>query len=149
MIRYLIGALMVMVGVAAAMQAPVNAALARRSSVPQAVVISFAVSFIVGAVALILVALTNGKIAPTGLRGTPWWQFTGGLMGAAIVFSATAFVPRLGALGAVAALVTGQFLGGALIDRFGLVGMPMVQLTWSRLVGLGLLSLGGFLVVRR
>jgi Uncharacterized protein conserved in bacteria len=149
MIRYVIGALMVLVGVVAAMQAPVNAALARRSSVPQAVVVSFAVSFIIGALVLLIVAFTQGKVTPTGLREAPWWQFTGGLIGATIVFGATAFVPRLGALGVVAALVAGQFLGGALIDRFGLVGMPIVQLTWSRLVGLGLLSLGGFLVVRR
>lgn len=149
MIRYAIGALMVLVGVAAAMQAPVNAALARRSSVAQAVMISFAVSFIIGALVLLLLAFTQGGVGSGGLRGAPWWQFTGGLIGATIVFSATAFIPRLGALGVVAALVAGQFLGGALIDRFGLLDMPVVQLTWGRLVGLGLLGLGGFLVLRR
>lgn len=145
MTRYVFSAVILIAGVLATAQAPVNAALAKRSGPLQAVVVSFAV----GTLALFLVTLATGKLAPGQLRGVPWWQLTGGLMGAVVVLSTTVFVPRLGALAATAALVAGQFIGGAVIDRFGLIGMPVVQLTWSRLVGLGLLSLGGFFVLRR
>lgn len=145
MTRYVLGAVILIAGVLATTQAPVNAALAKRSSSLQAVVVSFAV----GTLALFLVTLATGKLAPAQLKGVPWWQLTGGLMGAVVVLSTTVIVPRLGALAATGALVTGQFIGGAVIDRFGLVGMPVVQLTWSRLVGLGLLSLGGFFVLKR
>jgi len=141
----MLGVVILIAGVLATTQAPVNAALARRSSSLQAVVVSFAV----GTMALLVVALAAGKIAPGQLRGVPWWQLTGGLLGAFVVLSTTVIVPRLGALAATAALVAGQFIGGAVIDQFGLIGMPVVPLNWSRLVGLGLLTLGGFFVLRQ
>lgn len=145
MTQYVIGAVMLVTGVLATAQAPVNVALAKRLGSLQAVVVSFAV----GTLALLFVALATGRLAPGELRGVSWWQLTGGLLGAVVVFSATVFVPRLGVLAATGAVIAGQFIGGAVIDRFGLIGMPTLQLTWSRIVGLGLLSLGAFFVLRR
>jgi bacterial/archaeal transporter family-2 protein len=143
--RYLFGMLMFGAGVLAALQPPVNAALARRTNSLTATVVSFAV----GTIALLAVTLARSDLALAGVRGAPWWQLTGGLLGAVFVFSTVVFLPRLGATGLIASVLAGQLAGGVLIDRFGVTGVPVIGLTWSRMAGLLLLLAGGALVLRR
>ena len=143
--RYLLGAAMLVVGITAAMQPPINAALARRTGDLESATISFAV----GTVALFLVALFLGGGSFGDVRGAPMWQLTGGLVGALFVWSTIVMVPRLGAAGLVAGVIAGQLVGGLVIDRFGLFGLPVTAITWPRMLGLLLLLVGGALVVRR
>ena len=143
--RYLFGILMFGAGMLAALQPPVNAALARRTNSLMATMISFAV----GTIALLVVTLARNDLALAGVRGAPWWQLTGGLLGAAIVFGTVVVLPRLGATGVVASVLAGQLAGGVLIDRFGITGVPVVGLNWSRMAGILLLLAGGALVLRR
>jgi len=147
MTRILVGGIMFAMGLLAAMQPPVNAALARRTGSPLA---ASSVSFIVGSLALVAVTLALGQGATFSLvRGAPLWQLCGGLIGAVFVFGTVLFIPRLGAAGVIGAMVAGQLAGGALIDRLGLFGLPQIALTPVRLLGLGLLVVGGLLVVHR
>ena len=144
--RLLLGGMMVAVGVLAAMQPPINAALARRTGPLPATT----VSFIVGALALFILTLLMRETGGFGgVREVPWWQLSGGLIGAVFVFATVVMIPRLGAAGVVAALVTGQLAGGMMIDRLGLFGLPQTALSPVRLAGLVLLLVGGLLVIQR
>jgi transporter family-2 protein len=144
--RLVFGGLMVAVGVLAAMQPPINAALARRTGVLPATT----VSFIVGALVLLVLSLLMRQAGGfAGVRDAAWWQLTGGLIGAVFVFATVLFLPRLGAAGLVATLLTGQLAGGMLIDRLGLFGLPQTALSPLRLMGLALLIAGGLLVIQR
>lgn len=146
LIRVLLGGVMVAVGVLAAMQPPINAALARRTGALP----STTISFMVGALALLaLTVILSDAGGFKGLRGASWWHLTGGLIGAVFVFATVVLVPRLGAAGLVATLVTGQLAGGVLIDRLGLFGLPQTTLSPIRMVGLALLVVGGVLIVQR
>ncbi|MEL7483753.1 MAG: DMT family transporter, partial [Planctomycetota bacterium] len=73
-------------------------------------------------------------------RSAPWWAYLGGLVGALFVTVAVVLAPRLGAAVLVAGIVTGQLIGSVVIDHFGMVGFPKVQVTWPRVVGASLLT---------
>lgn len=145
MTRYLLGAATFLAGLLAALQPPINAGLARRTGSLEAATISFAVGF----VAILLVALVAGRGSFSGIRTAPWWQLTGGLIGAMFVWVNLAVVPQLGVAGLLAGSIAGQLAGGLIIDNFGLLGMPQNPLTAGRLVGVALLAVGAMLVLRR
>ena len=133
------------VGAVAAMQPPVNAQLAVRSGGLTAALVSFAV----GTVFLFILTLVTGNLTTVSLSSAPWWLFTGGLMGAAFVYTGLKLVPILGATALTAAAVAGQLAGGLLIDRLGLFGVTPVPLSATRLLGVALLVTGAVLVLRR
>ena len=50
---------------------------------------------------------------------------------------------------AITLVVTGQILGGMLVDHFGLLRSTAFPVTAPRLVGAGLMVIGAFLALRR
>jgi bacterial/archaeal transporter family-2 protein len=107
------------------------------------------VSFVVGALALLVIALFVRKPLPSGgtLRDVPWWVWTGGLLGAFYVAGSIVTAPKLGASTLVAAVVAGQALASLLVDQFGWVGFKEHHLTPGRAVGMALVA-GGVALVR-
>jgi transporter family-2 protein len=129
------------------MQAPINSRLGKTvGGVPAA---SF--SFMVGTVALVLLAASlRGGLSSLGQVGkVPWWALIGGLLGAVYVFVALEAVRPLGASGLTAVVIAGQLVISVVIDRFGLLGIARQQISPARIVGLVLLAVGVALVVRR
>jgi len=143
--RYLLGTAMFAVGVIGAMQPPINAALAKRTGSFEAATVSFAI----GTLALLAVALIAGGGGFAAVRSAPLWQLTGGFVGALFVWSTIVLVPRVGTTALLAGIIAGQLTGGVLIDRFGLFGMAQIGVTWYRALGIFLLVVGGMLVLRR
>ena len=96
---------MAVVGGLIALQAPVNAGLAKATgSLPAALV-----SFLVGAMVLLAIVLLSGKAGGLGEANTvQWYYLLGGVFGAAYVFTALTTVDEIGAGGVAAATVTGQ-----------------------------------------
>ena len=66
-------------------------------------------------------------------------------MGLLVVFSITFAQPRIGATSTIAILIAGQLVMGVVIDRFGLFGVEQIALSWTRLLGVGLLAAGAAL----
>jgi transporter family-2 protein len=134
-------------GVLVGMQAPVNSRLGRTLGSVQAATFSF----VVGTIALALVALLFygglGSFASAGKA--PWWAFVGGLLGAVYVTVAILTVRTLGVSGLTAIVISGQLVAAVAIDRFGLLGIAKQPINAGRIVGLVLLVAGVFLVVRR
>ena len=128
-----------------ALQAPINAGLGRSTgSLPAALV-----SFAIGTIALASIVVLSGKAG--GLSSSfdvSWYYLLGGLLGAVYVSNALIAVSVIGAGGVAAATVTGQLTASVVIDRLGLFGLDQVALSPQRLVGIGLLMAGTFLVVR-
>jgi transporter family-2 protein len=97
------------------------------------------------AVVVLMLAFQGSRLSE--LRGLPWWTFTAGLMGLVVVASLGISVSRLG-LGAGLTLFTGSTLIlGALIEHFGWFGEGKL-IDGPRLLGIGLVVLGTWLVVR-
>lgn len=135
-------------GVALPIQAGVNAQLAGRTG---DAIRAAMISFLVGAVALTLLALLPGR-RPWPSLGTileaPWWLWIGGLLGGMYVVFTVVSAPKLGAATLVAAGVTGQALASIILDNFGLVGFTRHAVTPGRLAGMAFL-LCGLVLVRR
>jgi transporter family-2 protein len=131
-------------GMLVAMQPPINSKLGNAAGTFAAATISF----MVGTLALVVVAAFAGGTHLDGLRGVPWWYFAGGLIGAVFVASSLVTVRELGAGGVVAATIAGQLTGSVVIDHFGLIGIDKQPMTIAKVVGIVLLAVGVFLIVR-
>ena len=128
-----------------AIQAPINAGLGRAAGSLPAALISFGV----GTIALAAIVILSGKAG--GLSSTfdvSWYYLLGGLLGAVYVTTALLAVSAIGAGGVAAATVTGQLTAAVAIDRLGLFGLDQVALSPERLLGVGLLLAGTFLIIR-
>jgi transporter family-2 protein len=129
-----------------ALQAPVNSLLGRSIGTWQAACLSFAIGTV--ALACIAALATGGLGQIADVRGVPWYYLTGGLLGAMYVTSILVSVRTLGAGGIVAATVAGQLAVSIVVDHLGLVGVTKQPITLTRVVGVVLLGLGTYLVVR-
>lgn len=133
------------VGGILALQAPINAGLGRVTGNIAAALVSFTV----GTIVLVLVVAVSGEAG--GLGSTfdiRWYYLLGGLLGAVYVTTALVTVRSIGAGGVAAATVTGQLTTAVVIDRLGVLGLEPTPLSPARLLGVGLLLLGTFLIVR-
>jgi transporter family-2 protein len=129
-----------------ALQAPINSLLGKRIGTLEAATFSF----VVGTLALALVTLVaGGGVRLAHLRGAPWYVFVGGLLGAVYVASSLVAVRALGAGGLTAAVIAAQLTLSVVIDRLGWLGVEPRPLSATRVVGVALLAVGVFLIVRR
>ena len=129
-----------------ALQAPINSTLGRAiGSLPAA-----SVSFAIGLVALVVITLlVGGGFGEIGeARHLSWHYLTGGVLGAVYVTTALIAVRTLGAGGVTAATIAGQLTLSMALDRLGLIGLEERGLTPGRILGVALLAVGTFLVVR-
>jgi len=129
-----------------ALQAPINSMLGRSVGTFQAAFVSFTI----GTLLLALVAtLAKGGLGQIGeARHVSWYYLTGGLLGAAYVTTILVTVRSLGAGGAVAATFAGQLTMSVIIDHFGLLGVNRDPVHALKLLGVALLALGTYLVIR-
>jgi transporter family-2 protein len=135
-----------LIGVMLPIQAGVNAQL--RTGLGHPLLAALA-SFAVGTVALGLVALaTRARLAGGPLAAIPWYQWTGGLLGAFYIAAAVVLAPRLGAATLIAAVVAGQMVTSLVLDTRGWAGFAQQPLTLARLCG-GLLVIVGVLLINR
>lgn len=128
-----------------ALQAPINAGLAKATGgLPAALV-----SFFVGTLVLALIVAATGKVGDLGSTfHVSWYYLVGGLLGAVYVSTALATVGTIGAAGVAAAVVSGQLIASVAVDRAGLFGLDQVALSPERLLGVALLLAGTVLIVR-
>ena len=129
-----------------AMQAPINSMLGRPSGRSQAA----SVSFVVGTVVLVLISLlVGGGFGDVGeARHLSWYYLIGGLLGAVYVTTALVAVRALGAGGVTAATIAGQLTLSLVIDQLGILGVDERRSPGDRVLGVLLLAVGTFLVVR-
>ena len=125
-------------------QAGINARLATFVGGP---IRASAISFAVGTVVLVLLALaaTRGLVSTERLGSVPWWGWLGGVVGAGYVASTVAAAPRLGALNLFAAVIFGQLLCSVVLDHYGVLYREH-QLSAGRIAGVVLLAAGVALV---
>jgi bacterial/archaeal transporter family-2 protein len=128
-------------------QSVLNAALGKRSGSLGSVLLLTLVSI---ALLIPLVLLIPGTADLRQLPGlSQWYLYAGGLLGIAILATPIVLVPRIGATATLTALVAGQLTLAVVVDHFGVLGVPRVEITATRMLGLALLVGGALLVTRR
>ena len=107
------------------------------------------INFIIGALFLLAVMIVTGTITSLhGISQAPRWTLRAGVAGVLLVMGTAFLIPRIGAAHTVALLVVGQALTSLIVDHFGLLGMPVIQISMARVLGCGLLAIGAILVGR-
>jgi transporter family-2 protein len=104
------------------------------------------VSFVVGALVLLVVVAVAARGGTHRVSEVPWWAWIGGALGAFYVASTVAVAPRIGAAAFFGILVAAQLVMSLVIDRFGLLGFPQRGLAPARIGGVALLVAGALLV---
>ncbi len=132
-------------GIAIAIQPSINGRLAQKIGVIESSCISFAI----GTLLLLTVALIAGKGSFRSLVNASWWELTGGGMGAFFVTMTIVAIPRIGTTAAMATVIGAQLTTGVLLDHFGLFGFKTIPLDSKRAIGVLLLMAGASLIVRK
>lgn len=81
-------------------------------------------------------------------QAVPWYTLFAGALGLVIVGTIGYSTARLGLVTALTIIVAAQFITGAFLDHFGVLGADLRPLNLTRISGIGLVFLGGWLVVR-
>ena len=107
-------------------------------------------SLIGAVVALGVLVLARRSLDGVGdALGSPKWMLLGGVMSALIILAITVAGPRIGIVATTAVLIAAQFTLATVIDRYGWFGVERIALSWTRVLGVGLLFVGAALVLRR
>ncbi|MDE5831477.1 MAG: DMT family transporter [Desulfovibrio sp.] len=141
--RYIL--LMAFAGCLIAMQSPINAALSRHTGGLEASL----VSFLTGTLFLTAAAFFFGDGHILKAFQAPAWQWSGGLLGAILVFVSIVCVPKIGALNTGVAMILGSLFMATLLDNFGCFGLPVIRVSLSRIFGLCLILAGLYFVFKR
>jgi len=102
------------------------------------------ISFAVGTAALLFYVLVLRIPWPAMkiVYNSPWWIWTGGLLGAFLVAVTVILAPELGAATMMAIMIAGQIMAGVILDHFGLVGYEEHPANIWRCLGAVLLVTG-------
>lgn len=130
-------------GLFAVLARVVNAALSDHVGSLRGSLVNHAIGLGVVA-ALVLGGVGTGAVQITGI---PIVYLSGGVLGVLVVAASNYAVRHAGSTLFAVILLAFQLLGSALIDHFGWLGQTPITLSWTRLLGLGLLILGAVLVV--
>jgi transporter family-2 protein len=131
----------------AAAQAPANNVISQKVGDLGAV----GVNFLFGTVMVLVVAYAfAGGIEIDRAEPTPAWYYwiLGGLGGVVIVLFGLIAVRELGASGVTVAIIAGQLALSVVLDQLGVFGLDQRAITWEKLLGIALLGVGVFLIVR-
>jgi transporter family-2 protein len=127
-------------------QSVINAQLGRGIGGPIA---GTMVSFAAGLIVLVAVNLFAFRQIPAfdDLARQPLYLlFAGGALGAIYVSANVFLAPRIGAGALLCLVIAGQLIGALAIDRFGLFGLALRELTFGRIAGVLLVFIGALMV---
>ncbi len=135
-------------GIAMSVQSGINSQL--RVSIQHPVMASM-ISFLVGTMALGIVLLFSKDPLPafSAYGAVELYKFSGGILGAFIVFVALVSVSKIGASNMFVLIITGQLITAVFMDHFGLLGLSVKAITLQKSIGILLLILGAYLVNRK
>lgn len=129
---------MLLAGMGIPVMALLNGAFGLRFGPPSAAVLTFGVALAVAA----MVALLQGGQPVRAVIAAPWYMVLPGLVVAFYMLSITHFGPIIGLGTAVILVVLGQVVCAVILDHLGVMGLPQVPVSWSRLAGIALIVLG-------
>jgi bacterial/archaeal transporter family-2 protein len=94
----------------------------------------------------LLLVLGSGTVS--SWRTVPWYAVAAGFLGVGIVAAVSYTVPRLGLATALTLTIVAQLFLGAFLDQVGWLGAATRPLDATRILGMFILLVGTWLVVR-
>lgn len=131
-------------GFAVGMQTPLSGIMSERVGGASS-------SFIIhlsGAIVSGLLLVVRGGEKIQAWRSLPWYMLGLGTFGVILYLTLSYTIPRLGATAAVTLVIVGQLSMGVIIDTFGWFGISARPLDVTRVLAVGLLLAGAYLIVK-
>ncbi len=131
-------------GASVGLQSPIAGAMGQRVG-------GTASSFIIHMSGMLLSALllfARGGERIQDWRNLPWYMLGAGVFGLILYQTLNITLPRLGGTMAVTLIIVGQLLIGILTDHFGWFGVTIHPVSLSRVLGVVVLLIGGYLIAR-
>jgi bacterial/archaeal transporter family-2 protein len=97
-------------------------------------------------ISLAMLVVRGGKLG--AVASVPWYTLLSGAIGLIIVGTIGYSAQRLGLVAAFTIIVASQFITGALIDQYGLMGATVHSMNFSRSIGIFLTLSGVWLILR-
>ena len=131
-------------GIAVGVQTPIANAIGQKvGSAASSVVVHIS-----GTMFSIIVLIINRGENIHKWRELPMWTYVVGLFGVILYLSINYTIPRIGTTAAISLIIIGQLVAGTVIDHFGLFGNEINLIDGGRVLGLLLLAIGSYLVIR-
>ena len=106
------------------------------------------ISFVIGTLGLLVYTVATGT--PLGnlsaAKSAPPIAWIGGFLGAFFVTSTVILVPRLGVAMTFSLIIAGQMIVTLIIDHYGLLGVPLKEISLARVGGILLITAGVVLI---
>jgi bacterial/archaeal transporter family-2 protein len=128
---------------------PTQAAVNNRLAIVlESPILSALFSFVVGTSALFLYVLLSGEQISrlASVTSAPPIALIGGLLGAFFVTATVVLIPKLGVAMTFSLVIAGQMLVTLIIDHYGLLGVPVREISVARIGGVLLITAGVILV---
>jgi bacterial/archaeal transporter family-2 protein len=136
--------LSVLAGAVLPFQGAINGKLGNSMQSP--VYASF-ISFLVGTVGLLIYGVIgHGPMRIQAIKDVPWYEFSGGILGAFYVLVVILMLPRLGAALTFSLIVAGQMVISLVLDHTGFLVAAQHPINMWRVIGLGFIICGVVLV---
>ena len=131
-------------GVAAGLQGPLTSLMGKHVGIMGSVFLIH----LGGTVASALFLLWPGAADLGAWRQVPWYALSAGVLGLVLLGALSFCIPRLGAVATITLIIGAQLVVGACLDHFGLLVDTVRPFDASRVLGVAILFLGTWLVVR-
>jgi len=131
-------------GIAVGLQQPLTNIIGQRLGILES-------AFIIqlgGAVASLIPLLFQRGGNLMNWQTVPWYALIGGVLGIFVLVGINFTFPRLGAVTTTFLIVTGQLVISVLLDHFGLLGAQARPIDLARILGIAVLFVGVWLIVR-
>ncbi len=131
-------------GVAIGLQNPLASLMGQRIGILQgAFIVHLGGTLVAGG---LILAVPGGNLA--AWRSVPWYALGAGALGVALVSAISFAIPRIGVAATVGLVVATQIIMAAWLDHNGLLGASVRLFDAWRFVGVVLLMVGAWLVLR-
>ena len=131
-------------GVAIGLQNPLASLMGQRIGILQgAFIIHLGGTIVAGG---LLLAVPGGNLA--AWRSVPWYALGAGVLGVTLVSAISFAIPRIGVAATVGLVVATQIVLAAWLDHYGLLGLDVRLFDTWRFMGIVMLMVGAWLVLR-
>lgn len=131
------------------LSAVVGAILASLGQVIGSAIQATTVLFAIATGVMIVFCCVNGsviKVRKAFTTDAPWWMWTGGILGAVIVYGNAWLIPLIGVSVFMMTLLIGQLLLSLLMEKHGWLGAPKKHISWTQFAGILIMLAGIFLI---
>ena len=138
---------MLLAGLGIPVMAALNGSLGARLESPA---LAAAILFVVGLTVAVTYLLTTAGMPSTLITpDTPWYFYLGGFFVMFYILSITWVAPRFGVANAVSFVLLGQLVAMSVIDHYGLFGSKQFVISYQRIAGLILMTVGVLTVLAK